>query len=86
MGSGQLLQIDLCMWERIHLVEIELPLSLIKLTLGYSAFVVSISLPQYYKAKEKYEEKDTIVKLIEMSLNNWIELWEAVVVNSVKLH
>lgn len=35
--------------------------------------------PPCYQAKEKCEDEDSLVKLSEISLNKWIEIWEPVV-------
>ena len=55
------------------------PLTMIELPLGCSAFGMSMSLPPYYQAEEKFEKKRPFVKLLENNLSNWAELWEPIV-------
>lgn len=47
--------------------------------LGCLAFGVSVSLPPYYQKEEKYEEKDSVVELINRSLDNYMEMWNPIV-------
>lgn len=53
-------------------------MALIELPLRCSAFGVSISFPLCYQRREKCE-KYSLIKLIEISLNNWIAVWKPVV-------
>lgn len=53
--------------------------NLIELPLGCSAICLSLYFPSYSQTRDKYGEKDSSEKLIEIRLNNWSELWESMV-------
>lgn len=64
-----------------RMVKVKPPLSLIKLPLECSGFGMSTSMAPYYQAKENYDEKDSILGLVDKSLGlgNFTELWEPIV-------
>lgn len=70
-----------CGDEPTRTLKVSPPLSLVELPLGCSAFGVSISLPPYYQAEEKYEERDSLIETVRKSLSNWTDLWEPVTGN-----
>ena len=53
--------------------------TMVELPLGCSAFGMSMSLPPYYQAEEKFEKKKAFSKLMENNLSNWAELWGPIV-------
>lgn len=59
-------------------IKIILPLFMMELPLGCSAFEASFSLPPYYQVEEKFEEK-SFIKFLDTNLSNSAELWESIV-------
>lgn len=73
--------------ESTRTLKVKPPLFLIKLPLECSAFGMSTSLSPYYQAEENYEEKDSILGLVDKSLSsgNCTELWEPIVNEFLKV-
>ena len=75
-------EIDLsmvCEGKTTQTIKVIPPLTMVELPLGCSAFGISMSLPPYYQAEEKFEKKMSFSKLMENNLSNWAELWEPIV-------
>ena len=75
-------EIDLsmvCDGKTTQTIKVIHPLTMVELPLGCSAFGMSMSLPPYYQAEERFEEKKSFSKLMENNLSDWAELWEPIV-------
>ena len=60
-------------------ITISPPLSIIKLSLGCSAFGETLSLPPFYQAEEEFEESKSLLDIVKASRSNWTQLWEPIV-------
>ena len=52
---------------------------MVELPLGCSVFGMSMSLPPYYQAEERFKKEKSFSKLMENNLSDWAELWEPIV-------